>query len=156
MMWAMGRQYSGDVKYCWPASCFAVLTSHSRNSAFRRPSLCRVLRPVTSACALMVLQFLTCGSTSMVLVRAITTACSLRHKIFPFLEIGSRKVRLLAFDDRVERHIMIDPQIWPRRRAFRHRHAVQPAGALQADRKGGFRFLRLVASIGLFPEAFDL
>ena len=34
----MRRQYSGEVKYCWPVSCWPVATSHSRNSAFSRPS----------------------------------------------------------------------------------------------------------------------
>jgi hypothetical protein len=38
MMCAIRRQYSGEVKYCWPVSCWAVLTSQSRNSAFSRPS----------------------------------------------------------------------------------------------------------------------
>ncbi len=36
-MCAIRRQYSGEVKYCWPVSCWAVLTSQRRNSAFRRP-----------------------------------------------------------------------------------------------------------------------
>ena len=34
----MRRQYSGEVKYCWPASCWRGVTSHRRNSAFSRPS----------------------------------------------------------------------------------------------------------------------
>ena len=58
----MRRQYSGEVKYCWPASCCPVLTSHRRNSAFRRPSPCRVMRPVTSACALIFFQLWNCGA----------------------------------------------------------------------------------------------
>ena len=61
-MCAIRRQYSGEVKYCWPASCWPVLTSQRRNSAFSRPSPCRVMRPVTSACALMVFQFWKCGA----------------------------------------------------------------------------------------------
>ena len=33
-MCAIRRQYSGEVKYCWPVSCWSVLTSQRRNSAF--------------------------------------------------------------------------------------------------------------------------
>src|SRR5580700_2974782 len=64
MIWAMRRQLSGVVKYCWPASCWPASTSHSRNSAFSRPSLWRVMRPVTSACALMVRQLGKFGTLS--------------------------------------------------------------------------------------------
>ena len=46
-----------------------MATSQSRNSAFRRPSPCRVMRPVTSACALMVFQFSNCGAASMLVIR---------------------------------------------------------------------------------------
>ncbi len=45
-----------------------MLTSHRRNSAFSRPSPCRVMRPVTSACALMVFQFWNCGAASMLMI----------------------------------------------------------------------------------------
>src|SRR5712691_2388180 len=44
MMWAMRRKLSGVEKYCWPASCAAPNTSHSRNSALMRPSGWRVTR----------------------------------------------------------------------------------------------------------------
>ena len=48
---------------CWPAN-----TSHSRNSAFSRPSVWRVMRPVTSACALIVRQSAKRGTASMVVI----------------------------------------------------------------------------------------
>src|SRR3954452_7546661 len=77
MICAMRRQYSGDVKYCWPVSCWAVLTSQRRNSALRRPSPCRVMRPVTSACALMVFQLWNCGAWSMLEIFSMKAAWSI-------------------------------------------------------------------------------
>ena len=76
-MCAMRRQYSGEVKYCWPASCWPAATSHRRNSAFRRPSLWRVTRPATSACALICFQFWNCGAASMLVMRSIKAAGSI-------------------------------------------------------------------------------
>src|SRR5262245_1340143 len=68
MMWAMRRQLSGVVKYCWPASCCPAATSHSRNSALSRPSLCRVIRPIASACALIVRQSGKRGTASTLVI----------------------------------------------------------------------------------------
>ena len=48
---------------CWPAN-----TSHSRNSAFSRPSPWRVMRPVTSACALIARQSGKRGTLSMLVI----------------------------------------------------------------------------------------
>src|ERR1700722_9871525 len=77
MMWAMRRQLSGVVKYCWPASCWPAATSHSRNSALRRPSGCRVTRPVTSACALMVRQSGNRGTASTLAIFSRNAAGSI-------------------------------------------------------------------------------
>src|ERR1700738_3757099 len=77
MMCAIRRQYSGEVKYCCPASCCPEATSHRRNSAFRRPSPWRVMRPVTSACALMVFQFWNCGAASMLTIFSMKAAWSI-------------------------------------------------------------------------------
>src|SRR3954471_10690987 len=77
MICAMRRQYSGDVKYCWPVSCWPAATSHRRNSAFSRPSGCRVMRPVTSACALMVFQLWNCGAWSMLEIFSMKAAWSI-------------------------------------------------------------------------------
>src|SRR5580704_10839945 len=68
MMWAMRRQLSGVVKYCCPASCWPAVTSQSRNSAFSRPSGCRVTRPIASACALMVRQSGKRGTASTLVI----------------------------------------------------------------------------------------
>ncbi len=76
-MCAIRREYSGDVKYCWPASCCPVFTSQRRNSAFRRRSAWRVIRPVTRACALMVFQFWNCGALSMSLIFSMKAAGSI-------------------------------------------------------------------------------
>src|SRR3954447_20973267 len=76
MMCAIRRQYSGEVKYCWPISCCPEVTSHRRNSAFSRPSPWRVMRPVTSAWALMVFQFWNCGAWSMLEIFSMKAAWS--------------------------------------------------------------------------------
>ena len=65
------RQLSEAVKYCWPASCCDCSTSHSRNSVLSRPSGCRVMRPVTSAWALMVRQSPKRGTVSMFEMRSM-------------------------------------------------------------------------------------
>src|ERR1700738_2480903 len=77
MMCAIRRQYSGEVKYCCPASCCPEATSHRRNSAFRRPSPWRVMRPVTSACALMVFQLWNCGAASILAIFSMKAAGSI-------------------------------------------------------------------------------
>src|SRR5580704_5355521 len=77
MMWAIRRQYSGEVEYCLPLSCWPVAASYRRNSALSRPSACRVMRPVTSAWALMVFQFWNCGALSMSVIRSMKAAGSI-------------------------------------------------------------------------------
>src|SRR5665647_3597701 len=77
MICAIRRQYSGEVKYCWPVSCWPEATSQRRNSALRRPSGCRVMRPVTSAWALMVFQFWNCGAASMLTIFSMNAAGSI-------------------------------------------------------------------------------
>ena len=37
-IWAMRRELLGSVTYCWPATCWPLVTSHRRNSVFSRPS----------------------------------------------------------------------------------------------------------------------
>src|SRR3984957_19820563 len=78
------------------------------------------------------------------------------RKKLPFLEIGSRKIIWLAFDDRAKRALLIDAKIRRRRRTLGHGHRLQRTVALQPDREGGFRILALDSAIGLFPAALDL
>src|SRR5712664_40662 len=271
MMCAIRREYSGDVKYCWPASCWPVFTSQSRNSAFRRLSGWRVIRPVTRACALIVFQFWNCGALSMslifsmkavgsigansrqrlrllVMTWATQTRASLspgvpatkfgiaigsgakspsgimtrfgacpralrappvstpsdaipeitcrrlrrsgmsgnpslsvillralfhvrdrqraspsrlsfgkhRRKIFPFVEIGGGQIIRLAFDDRAQGTLLIDAKIGRGRCAFRNRHPLKHAVALQLDGESCLGFLSLDTAIGLLPAALDL
>src|SRR6185437_9300835 len=70
-MCAMRRQLSGVVKYCLPSSCWPANTSHSRNSAFRRPSPCLVMRPATSACALITRQSAKRGTASELVILSV-------------------------------------------------------------------------------------
>ena len=72
----MRRQLSGVVKYCLPSSCWPANTSHRRNSAFSRPSPCLVMRPVTSACALMTRQSAKRGTASELVIFSVK-ACGL-------------------------------------------------------------------------------
>ena len=72
----MRRQLSGVVKYCLPSSCWPANTSHRRNSAFSRPSGCLVMRPVTSACALITRQSAKRGTASELLIFSMK-ACGL-------------------------------------------------------------------------------
>src|SRR5690348_5326290 len=71
MMWEMRRQYSGEVTYCWPVSCWPDATSQRRNSAFSRPSPWRVTRPTTTACALICFQLAKVGGASGLLMRSM-------------------------------------------------------------------------------------
>src|SRR6185312_11851563 len=80
MMWAMRRQYSGDVTYCWPVSCWPLPTSQRRNSALSRPSLWRVARPVTSACALVCFQLAKVGGWSGFLICSMKAVGSIGAK----------------------------------------------------------------------------
>ncbi len=73
----MRRKLSGVVKYCWPLSWSPPSTSHSRNSALSRPSACRVMRPVTSAWALMARQSAKRGATSVLVIFSMKAAGSI-------------------------------------------------------------------------------
>src|SRR6185312_2232769 len=77
MMCAMRRQYSGEVTYCWPVSCWPEATSQRRNSAFSRPSPWRVTRPATRACALIDFQFWKFGGWSGLVMRSMKAAGSI-------------------------------------------------------------------------------
>ena len=77
MIWAMRRKLSGVVEYCCPLSWAPPSTSHSRNSALRRPSACRVMRPVTSAWALMARQSGNRGATSVLVIFSMKAARSI-------------------------------------------------------------------------------
>src|SRR3569832_349599 len=74
MMWPMRRQLSCVVKYCLPSSCCPANTSQRRNSALRRPSPWRVMRPVTSACALIVRQSAKRGTASELVIFSMKAA----------------------------------------------------------------------------------
>src|ERR1700733_7787680 len=78
------------------------------------------------------------------------------RKKLPFLEIGRRKIRRRAFDDRAKRALLIDAKIRRRRRPLGHGHRLQRTVALQPDREGGFWILALDSAIRFFPAALDL
>src|SRR5262249_15861706 len=73
-MCAMRRQLSGVVKYCLPSSCWPAATSHRRNSAFSLPSPWRVMRPVTSASALIARQSGNFGTLSLLVIFSMNAA----------------------------------------------------------------------------------
>ena len=70
-MCAIRRELSDVVKYCLPSSCWPANTSHKRNSAFSLPSVCLVMRPVTSACALMTRQSAKRGTVSELVIFSV-------------------------------------------------------------------------------------
>ncbi|OIQ72070.1 hypothetical protein GALL_463070 [mine drainage metagenome] len=53
-----------------------------------------------------------------------------RRKILPLVEIGSRQIIRLAFDDRAQGAFLVDAKIRRGRRSFRYRHGLQRAIAL--------------------------
>ena len=49
-------RFRASVVYCWPATCWPLAVSHSRNCAAMRPPSARPTRPVSTNCALTVFQ----------------------------------------------------------------------------------------------------
>src|SRR3569832_548055 len=74
MMWPMRRQLTKKKKNSKPTSSSPTNTSHRRNSALRRPSPWRVIRPVTSACALIVRQSAKRGTASELVIFSMKAA----------------------------------------------------------------------------------
>ena len=62
-----------------------------------------------------------------------------RREKFPLVEKGRRQIVGLALDDRAQRALLIDAQIWRRGRGLRHRRAFQRTVPLQLDLKCDFR-----------------